>query len=558
MVRNQLKFIILIASLLTVFVAIAENNSASASPYPVAVQPADPDTETSLNTKSFNSEYYGSFHTDHLAMLTLSADQPFFSFLQEKNFHLLHLLLITGLFVLFMRYRERRIKRKKEQLSQMIESRTRELEFQQEELKTQIEFTTIQNHKIEKQNKELEKHRKNLKELVGRRTADLELAKLHAEESDRLKSAFLSNMSHEIRTPMNAIVGFTNIMMEEHLTEDEQQELLEHIHDSSNYLLKLIENIIDISKMESGELKFKYRLFDVEEIISDVCRDFGGHKDIKRKGLQLKVEKGEGEGAVVLSTDSYRLKQILTNLVDNAIKFTYKGSITLGYEATRLEGHDAVRFYVADSGIGISPQQQQHIFELFRKSSGQHAKLYRGTGIGLSICRRITEGLNGKISVESTPGKGSVFSVVIPQHEVDGPWPAVDTPASAHQEEGTRKRSVLFFGQDPRYQQQLQGWLAEENIELYCTRDRDEAVDLFSGLKDQIDLIIVDSGKELGQNLETARMLRSLKEETPIIGITQERVMSGATPADESTFSQLLRFDPDSTHLMHLIQEYMD
>ena len=480
------------------------------------------------------------------------------SVLVEENFHLVHLLLITGFLVAYMIYRERRIKRKKEQLSRMIESRSRELEFQQEELKTQIEFTTIQNHKIENQNRELEKHRKNLEELVRRRTADLEQAKLHAEESDRLKSAFLSNMSHEIRTPMNAIVGFTNIMMEEHLTEDEQQELLEHIHDSSNYLLKLIENIIDMSKMESGELKFKYRLFDVEEIMSDVYNDFRNHKEIIRKDLQLKVEKAGDREPVFLSTDSYRLKQILNNLVDNAIKFTYKGSITLGYSKTQLEGHDAVRFSVSDTGIGISMQQQNHIFELFRRNTGHQDNLYRGTGIGLSICRRITEGLNGKIAVESTPGKGSVFSVVIPQHEIEGHWPAVDTGETTSQEPLRKSRSVLFFGQEPHYQQHLERRLSEDNIQLYCTRDRNEALDIFSGLKDQIDLIIVDSGKKLGQNLETARELRNLNQQIPIIGITQDIAQQDTRYTNGSTFSQLLHLEPDSNHLMHLIQEYID
>jgi len=557
MTRNQLLFIALLTCCFTVFAAITEIRATTAAPIPAHSAVNKTFTDPVQNNASINQSSVEPLPADPPVLFPLSVVGPGFSFVMEKNFHLLHLLLISGLLFALMKYRDTRIKKKKKQLSQMIEARTRELEFQQEELKTQIEFTTIQNHKIEKQNNELEKHRKNLEDLVKQRTADLEEAKLHAEESDRLKSAFLSNMSHEIRTPMNAIVGFTNIMMEEHLTEDEQHELLEHIHDSSNYLLKLIENIIDISKMESGELKFKYRLFDVEEIISDVYHDFKDHKDVGRKGLQLKIER-EGEEDVFLSTDSYRLKQILYNLLDNAIKFTYKGSIVLGYEATRLEDHDAVRFYVTDSGIGISRQQQKHIFELFRKSSGHHASLYRGTGIGLSICRRITEGLNGKISVESTAGKGSTFSVVIPQHEVDGPWHAVDTPKSASAESEKRRRSVLFFGQDPQYQEQLQDRLAEKNIELFCTRDREEAVDIFSGRKDQIDLIIVDSDKEFRHNLETARKLRNMNEKIPIIGITQDRIHQETNPTSASAFSQFLQLNPDSTHLMHLIQEYID
>jgi signal transduction histidine kinase len=338
------------------------------------------------------------------------------SFFLGDHFSVWHML-IAGLVVwAFMFYREKKIKNRKQQLQRMIESRARENEFQQEELKTQIEFTTIQNHKIQKQNKELEKHRQNLEYLVKKRTHDLEKAKMHAEESDRLKSAFLANMSHEIRTPMNAIVGFTNIMMEEHLNEEEQQELLEHIHDSSNYLLKLIENIIDISKMESGELGYKYRPSDIDEIIDTVHQNFITHKELVRKNLNFKIERNDHDG-FMLETDAYRVKQVLSNLVDNAIKFTYKGEVVIGYHFTTLDNTDAVEFFVRDTGIGMSQQQQKHIFDLFRKTnSGSNTRLYGGTGIGLSICRKLTIGLQGEIHVSSRSGAGSRFSVIIPNH----------------------------------------------------------------------------------------------------------------------------------------------
>jgi signal transduction histidine kinase len=215
---------------------------------------------------------------------------------------------------------------------------------------------------------------------------------------------------------MNAIVGFTNIMMEEHLNEEEQQELLEHIHDSSNYLLKLIENIIDISKMESGELGYKYRPSDIDEIIDTVHQNFITHKELVRKNLNFKIERNDHDG-FMLETDAYRVKQILSNLVDNAIKFTYKGEVVIGYHFTTLDNTDAVEFFVRDTGIGMSQQQQKHIFDLFRKTnSGSNTRLYGGTGIGLSICRKLTIGLQGEIHVSSRSGAGSRFSVIIPNH----------------------------------------------------------------------------------------------------------------------------------------------
>ena len=332
---------------------------------------------------------------------------------------LYYLLIVILGAVGFFLYREHKIRKSRRELNQMIRARSRELEFQQEELRTQIEFTTIQNHKIEKQNQELEKHRQHLEHLVKRRTADLETAKKKAEESDRLKSSFLANMSHEIRTPMNAIVGFTNIMIEEQLSEGEQKELLQHIHDSSNYLLKLIENIIDISKIESGELNFKLRPVDINELIEELKQDYASHQEIIRKGLYLKVEKEGTYQDVTLNTDHYRVKQILANMVDNAIKFTYKGEVVLGYRLTTLEDQRAVEFYVEDTGIGMSPQQQEHIFDLFRKNTDSQTTLYGGTGIGLSICRKLTLKLNGKIDVSSNAGEGSRFSVIIPHQTYD-------------------------------------------------------------------------------------------------------------------------------------------
>ena len=330
---------------------------------------------------------------------------------------LFYLLLFIFAAVGFFVYRERKIRRSRRELNRMIQARSRELEFQQEELRTQIEFTTIQNHKIDKQNKELEKHRQHLEDLVRQRTRDLEAAKKRAEESDRLKSAFLANMSHEIRTPMNAIVGFTNIMLEERLSEGEQQELLQHIHDSSNHLLKLIENIIDISKIEAGELKFKFRPVDINELVDEVKDDYASNQEVVRKGLYLKVEKESAyQEDVSFSTDHYRVKQILTNMMDNAVKFTYKGEVLLGYHLTTLRNQRAVEFYVQDTGIGMSPQQQEHIFDLFRKNTDSQTTLYGGTGIGLSICRKLALQLDGQIDVSSTSGEGSRFSVIIPHH----------------------------------------------------------------------------------------------------------------------------------------------
>jgi signal transduction histidine kinase len=283
------------------------------------------------------------------------------------------------------------------------------MDLQKEELQTQIEFSTIQNHKIERQNQELRKHRQNLEELVKKRTQDLEEAKRKAEESDRLKSAFLANMSHEIRTPMNAIIGFSNILYEDNLTEEEQNELLTHINDNTHYLLKLIENIIDISKIETDEMEFKYKPVDLNNILDEIYADYKEFNDFKNQNLVLEVHKQHGDRNVFIKTDPWRLKQIIYNLIDNSIKFTNTGKIEFGYRILEIKTKRTIEFYVKDTGIGISKDQQEHIYEVFRKIENNNADHSEGTGIGLSICKKLVEGLDGNLWVESLPGKGSTF-----------------------------------------------------------------------------------------------------------------------------------------------------
>ncbi|MEF8810284.1 MAG: ATP-binding protein [Bacteroidales bacterium] len=310
------------------------------------------------------------------------------------------------------------LKSEKAGFKSQLARKTRDMERQKEELQTQIEFTTIQNHKIEKQNQELRKHRQNLESLVKKRTKDLEEAKRKAEESDRLKSAFLANMSHEIRTPMNAIVGFSNILFEDNLSGKEQYELLRLINDNTNHLLKLIENLIDISKIEADELKFKYNPIDLNNLLEEIYFEYLDLNDLKNKGISLTVDKQEEEEDVYIYTDSWRLHQIISNLIDNAVKFTQSGKIVFGYRIRKTQSGKTLEFYVQDTGIGMSKEQQKHIYEIFRKMDHNHTGYSSGTGIGLSICKKLVEGLEGNIWVDSDAGKGSTFYFTLPYYEV--------------------------------------------------------------------------------------------------------------------------------------------
>ncbi|MCF6184770.1 MAG: YfiR/HmsC family protein [Bacteroidales bacterium] len=268
------------------------------------------------------------------------------------------------------------------------------------------------NKKIQVQADELRKHRNQLELLVTERTAELQKAKEKAEESDRLKSAFLANMSHEIRTPMNAIVGFSNLLKNRDFKRERRRELISYIVRSSDTLLTLINDIIDISKIEAGQLEIKKNDFFINEMLNDLTVLYD-EKMKMYKDTELKILKNNDLN-LVINTDKLRLQQVLVNLINNALKFTEKGFIETGYYYGDTSEKKEIIFYVKDSGIGITEQHKNKIFNRFIKLEKESDKLYRGAGLGLSISKNIIELLGGKIWLESELNKGSTFYFSIP------------------------------------------------------------------------------------------------------------------------------------------------
>ncbi|MHC1774239.1 MAG: cache domain-containing protein [Lentimicrobium sp.] len=241
-------------------------------------------------------------------------------------------------------------------------------------------------------------------------------AKEKAEESDRLKTAFLANMSHEIRTPMNSIIGFSTLLGEDYLSESEKAEYIQHINHSGESLLNLIDDIIDIAKIEAGQLTVTSESYSLSELMEELQTTYT--ELIVRKfktQINLIVEPVILPFGNTIMTDPFRLRQVISNLVFNAMKFTNQGSITYGF---RHEGDD-ILFYVRDTGIGIAEENQGIIFNRFRQAQNAGKKHYGGTGLGLAISQHIIELLGGKIWVESKLGQGSVFYFTIPYKPVD-------------------------------------------------------------------------------------------------------------------------------------------
>jgi two-component system, sensor histidine kinase and response regulator len=258
----------------------------------------------------------------------------------------------------------------------------------------------------------------NLERCIAERTRELRQAKDAAESADRLKSAFLATMSHELRTPLNSIIGFTGIVLQGlagPLT-DEQANQLGMVRDSSRHLLALINDVLDLSKIEAGQLTVAAKAFDLTASIRKVSTMV--EPTAQEKGLELSVQVADGVGVMI--GDVRRVEQILLNLLGNAIKFTEVGSVKLDVAPVNdfmrggVPAGPAVRLTVADTGIGIKAENEALVFMPFRQVESDLSRHHEGTGLGLAICRKLVELMGGSIKVESIWQRGSVFSVILP------------------------------------------------------------------------------------------------------------------------------------------------
>ncbi len=334
---------------------------------------------------------------------------------------------------------------------------------------------------------------------------ELRKAKEKAEESDRLKSAFLANMSHEIRTPLNAIVGFSNIIAEID-DEVERQSYLDIIHKNNDLLLQLIDDILDFSKIEAGTMDYHFEEVDIK----DICGEIALADSIKMPS-DVDLIFDLDSPSVIVKTDERRVMQVISNFVNNAIKFTTKGSITIYYE---IEG-DFIRVCVKDTGIGISAENQRRIFERFIKVD----TFQQGTGLGLTISRTIIEALGGKIGVDSEEGVGSTFWFTLP---LDTKRTDIElSPDILVQSEETprsdRHHSILI-AEDVYENYFLLETLFGKQYQLYHALNGQEAIDMFETYHP--DLILMDIKMPVMDGFEATRRIRTLSKTIPIIALT--------------------------------------
>jgi len=346
---------------------------------------------------------------------------------------------------------------------------------------------------------------------------EMQIAKERAEESDRLKSAFLANMSHEIRTPMNAILGFSELLVNSELTQREREDYIKMIHAKGNELMIIISDLIDISRIEAGDLKLTETNFAVNDFLSTVHVHFKEDKLLKSKPkIQFRKRLQDGLNPIIYS-DKNRLKQVFNNLLSNAMKFTSDGFIELGYDIIENQ----IRFYVKDSGIGIDSDKFEVIFERFRQADYSYTRKYGGTGLGLAISKQIVELLGGKIGVESKPNVGSTFYFTLDFKSLHAA-PKEKLKSTEEASPGSldfSNKKILVAEDDGSNYLYLESVLRNTNAELIWARNGKHALDLFTTI-DNIDLILMDIRMPEMNGLEATEQIRIHNKEVPIIALT--------------------------------------
>jgi len=389
------------------------------------------------------------------------------------------------------------------------------------------------------------------RDITERKQTEEELirAKEKAEENDRLKTAFLHNISHEIRTPMNAIVGFSTLLGEPDIDNPTRNSYIDTIIKSSDHLLSIITDIIDFSNIEANIVKITKNEVNLNSVIRSLYEQF--LLKANEKKITMVSEPGLPDEESIILTDSTKLIQIISNLLNNALKFTHQGQIKFGYAVK----YKLIEFFVSDTGLGIPKEHHQRIFDRFYQAEDPILKLYEGTGLGLAICKAYVECLGGEIRLSSIPGAGSTFYFTLP---FEKPANKVITTSSPIKETGfvfpVKKKILVAEDNDSNFKL-ISYFLFGANAEIIRASNGKEAVE--KCLSDQsIDLVLMDIRMPIMNGYTAVKLIREFRPDIPIIAQTayvDERTMA----FECGGFSGIISKPFDKKDLLKVISKFI-
>ena len=386
---------------------------------------------------------------------------------------------------------------------------------------------------------------------IQRKKANLELKKalLKAQESDKLKSAFLANISHEIRTPMNGIIGFSELFLDPNTSDKSKKHYAQIVIDSSKQLLSIVNDVLDISKIEAGVVKLNYESVNINKLLDNIY-EFFKQRSIETK-IGLNYSKGLDNFKSNINIDKTKLSQILNNLLSNAFKFTNKGEISFGY----LLKDKNLEFFVKDSGVGIDKLHQEKIFERFTQSNFDLQKENKGTGLGLAISKKFVELFKGKIWLESN-SQGTTVFFTIPYIK-----PKAESVQSAFTKNEievskSKKDLTILVAEDEEYNMlYINELFLKSKLKIIEAHNGQEAIDLLA-MNPKTDLVLMDIKMPILNGIEAMKKIKEINKKIPIIALSAFAMESDQEKALELGFDDYLSKPLDKKRLFELIHKY--
>ncbi|HPM90681.1 MAG TPA: PAS domain S-box protein [Tenuifilaceae bacterium] len=379
------------------------------------------------------------------------------------------------------------------------------------------------------------------------------LAKSKAEESDNLKSAFLSHLSHEIRTPLNAIIGFSSLLSDSDLSLTERRNLSEIIYRNSNDLLRLIENLIEISEIETGTLDIKKSQFSVNALMHSLYLQIL-EEDKKATNVRFSLRREVHHDDMVIYSDEAHIRQVLFHLLVNSCKFTNHGFIEFGYS---IVDEFTIMFYVLDSGVGIETDKQALIFNPFRQVDESSTRQFGGMGLGLAISKHIVEKLGGKIWFNSTPGSGTNFYFTVPYIPVNSKF-EVDNVGSRLQKFNWSSKTILVADDIDVNFVYLKAALKRTNAQVLWAKNGKEAVEIVRQGPESINLVLMDLVMPDMDGFEATRLIKDFDSSIPVIGQTAYPNPGNAEAVNQYGLDSLLEKPIKINSLLNELNKYLD